>query len=112
MVKALLNSSPNLMMAPGYKLNRFSKQVQKILEGSNRKYFILVRISLLIFLYTNNTSFFGFLWFNLRDLFTKTELEDDMIEYIISVYTELNSPLPEELANWFYKNHLLYFNRI
>jgi len=68
------------------------------LRGIRRKYFILALLSLLIFLFGNNTVAFTTFWSSLRQLFGATPLSEDVDEYVIDWYREYNAPLPEELV--------------
>jgi len=74
------------------------KAVLRNLRGIKRNYFILTLLSLLIFLYGNNTVAFTTFWSSLRELFGATPLSDDVDEYLIDLYREYNAPLPEDLV--------------
>lgn len=73
------------------------KAILRNLRGIKRNYFILTLLSLLIFLYGNNTVAFTTFWSSLRQLFKSTPLSEDVDEYLIDWYREYNAPLPEHL---------------
>ena len=54
------------------------KFILKGLKGKQRTYFILTLLSLLTFLFRNNTPAFVFFWANLRELFVATNLSDNL----------------------------------
>lgn len=76
------------------------KILLKNLKGRKRYIFIMALLSLLYFIFANETlAFTGFLA-SVRELFKLTNLDDELSKnYIIEWHQEFNTTLPEELIN-------------
>jgi len=71
--------------------------VLKNLKGKKRKKFILLLIIILTFFYGNNILAFTWLCEPILEFIGREDNAETIKQYIISIYYEYNTPLPEEL---------------